>query len=267
MLNPPAPDPRDPTTRSPHSVRLLSGVYFNPLDPTPEAVAHVTWADVAWGLANTYRFAGQTVAPISVAAHTLCVLSAARRLARPSLGHLPKEADPEAVALDRRVARAALLHDASEAFLGDIPTPFKRHPTFAAVAAAESRLQAALNVRFGAGAEDHHLPAVAEGDRFALAVEAWLGHGVDVREWGYTVPERWYPLRDLAAVSVSGPYDYSRGRGGYTSDELRNFEALLNIGCMWGLCDRAEVDRAHLDVEAPPQHRKPAPWWPEGGAP
>jgi len=243
---------------------MLSGVFLCPFDPTPESVAVVTWPDVAWGLSNAHRFGGQSPVPISVGAHTLCVLGAARRLARPDAVTLG--ASPEAAALDREMAIAALLHDASEAILGDIPTPFKRHPAYAAVAAVESALQEALNVRFGAHPRAHRHHIIKEADTFALAVEAWLGHGADVRDWGYTVSERWHALRDLSAV-LQTEHGWRRDLGGYYSTPVDTFRALLSAGDGWGLCTTAEALAALGRVEGAERRLTPAPWWSKGGAP
>lgn len=253
------------TRPSTPNIPLLSGPFFDPFDPSPESVAVVTWPDIAWGLSNAYRFGGQSPVPISVGAHTLCVLGAARRLARPDAVTL--DASPEAVALDREMAIAALLHDASEAILGDIPTPFKRHPAYAAVAAIESALQEALNARFGAAADAHRHPVIREADTFALAVEAWLGHGADVRDWGYAVPERWYALSDLSAVLQATDVRWGRGHGGYLSSPVDTFRALLRAGSAWGLCATADACAALGRVEGAGDRLTAAPWWPEGSAP
>ena len=74
---------------------LRSGGFFDFLNPEESIY---TVADVALGLSRTFRFAGHTTAPITVAQHSV-VLS----------NMVAKE-----------FALAALLHDASEAFIGDI---------------------------------------------------------------------------------------------------------------------------------------------------
>lgn len=255
------------TPLSTASIPLLSGSFFCPFDPTPESVAVVTWPDIAWGLSTATRFGGQTAVPITVGAHTLCVLQAARRLATPGYGPLGHPASPGATAIDREVAVAALLHDASEAILGDIPSPFKRHPAYAAVRAVEETLQRALNVRFGAAPDAHHHPIVKEADTFALAVEAWLGHGGDVRDWGYEVPERWHALQDVAWLACASDNDpRNRERNGYLSPPRQVFNALLNEGFRHGLCSVREVCWARNKVFDARRPTTDAPWWPEGGA-
>ena len=62
-----------------------------------------------------------------------------------------------------------LLHDASEAFLSDIPAPLKELPEFEAYRAAERTLQKTIAVRFGLAPEQ---PAsVTEADGAMLRIE------------------------------------------------------------------------------------------------
>ena len=64
---------------------------------------------------------------------------------------------------------AALMHDASEAYLGDMPHPLKhRSPLGAAFKAAEDHLEQALRDRFRIKAD---VPAIKRADRALLATE------------------------------------------------------------------------------------------------
>ena len=77
-----------------------TGRKFYALDPNP---ADIDIRDIAHGLAMTCRFGGQTQQFYSVAEHSVIV---ARNC-------------PE------NLRMAGLLHDAAEAYIGDIPKPFK----------------------------------------------------------------------------------------------------------------------------------------------
>ena len=67
-------------------------------------------------------------------------------------------------------ALRGLLHDASEAYLVDLPRPLKRLPEFAPYREAERRLQRAVAVRFGLPPDQ---PAsVTEADDTMLCIEA-----------------------------------------------------------------------------------------------
>lgn len=93
---------------------LPSGRRLNLLEPDPQAW---TGEDLAIGLSRTYRWAGYSAwdLPLSVAQHSLTVLSLAERASGPML--------------TRRERLRELLHDATEALLGgwDPITPLKPH--------------------------------------------------------------------------------------------------------------------------------------------
>jgi hypothetical protein len=70
---------------------------------------------------------------------------------------------------DAEDAFAALMHDASEAYLGDMPHPLKhRSPLGAAFKAAEGELEQAIRARFRIKPD---VPAIKPADRALLASE------------------------------------------------------------------------------------------------
>ncbi|MFZ5514673.1 MAG: hypothetical protein ACOZAH_09055 [Pseudomonadota bacterium] len=83
-------------------IMTYTGRHFDLLDPRPE---HVDILDIAHALANTCRFAGHCLEFYSVAQHS--VLST--------------------LLVPRKHALAALMHDAAEAYVGDITRPLKPH--------------------------------------------------------------------------------------------------------------------------------------------
>lgn len=86
---------------TPDCIRTHSGIYFNVFSPKPEMV---DIDDIAHALSNQCRWGGHSAKFYSVAQH--CV------------GMLP-HVEPK----DRL---SALLHDASEAYLVDVPRPIKK---------------------------------------------------------------------------------------------------------------------------------------------
>lgn len=119
-----------------------TGRHFDLADPQPDQI-HTN--DIAHALANECRFAGHTRYFYSVAQHSV--------LASQIVG-------PEH-------ALEALLHDASEAYLKDIPRPLKQLlPDYRAI---EQRVERAIRARFGLPEEQS--AEVTQADRIMLATE------------------------------------------------------------------------------------------------
>ncbi|MDG5758573.1 hypothetical protein QA600_04385 [Natronococcus sp. A-GB1] len=129
-----------------------TGGTITPLAPEPE---RIELADIAHALSNLSRFAGQGKHFHSVARHSV---------------HVSREV--EARDGSRAAQRWGLLHDASEAYLSDVPAPVKR--SLPGYTAAERRLQAAVRdaVELELTTEDERLVDAADGaiGRYELAV-------------------------------------------------------------------------------------------------
>ena len=127
----PEPKPVPPTDRT---LYRLDGKLLDPFALRPE---DCTLDEIAWRLARRYRYAA--AAPYTVAEHSIALAFATKRRAPAAL----------------KLQRAALLHDAAEAFLGDIPAPLKAGLTWVApnsqthtYAQAEAAARAAIEQRF-----------------------------------------------------------------------------------------------------------------------
>ncbi len=107
---------------TPDWIMTSRGGVFYPLAPRPE---DVDIRDIAHALAAVNRFNGHTREPYSVAQHSVLV------------SYQFDNDDPS-------VALLALLHDASEAYLGDIPRPLKHSPVFDSYRVAERQLEAVI---------------------------------------------------------------------------------------------------------------------------
>lgn len=84
-----------------YSIRTYTGKTFDLSRPTVDMICK---EDIAHGLSNTARWAGQTEHFYSVAQHSVMVSQL-----------LPPE-----------LRLAGLMHDASESYMGDMPSPFKK---------------------------------------------------------------------------------------------------------------------------------------------
>jgi len=122
-----------------------TGKRFYPLDPRPE---DVNINDILHALSNQCRFAGHCTTFYSVAQH--CVLV--------SLMCPPGD------------ALWGLLHDASEAYLVDVPSPLKKMAEFEAYRTAEKKLLEVICDVFELPHEEP--PAVKIVDKRMLATEA-----------------------------------------------------------------------------------------------
>lgn len=109
--------------------------------------------EISFALENVCRWAGHTVRFYSVAEHSVRVA----RLVE-DLGGTPEQ------------VRAGLLHDAAEAFLGDMPSPFKRLPDLAGYRALIEAAEKAIFDHFDLP-ELHEDPLVKQADEMMLVVE------------------------------------------------------------------------------------------------
>jgi len=137
-------------------VSTFSGNRFYPLRPHIDRVAI---EDIAHGLAYQCRFNGQTKTFYSIAQHSLIVAS----LVPPPL------------------RLAALLHDAAEAYLGDMVKPLKvLMPEFAAL---EDQVTAIIAATYGIDFSDY--APIKRADLIALATEKrdLMPHSVE--RWAY----------------------------------------------------------------------------------
>ena len=115
-------------------IQCYSGVKFWPLDPR---VDEIHYDDICIGIAREGRYRNQTKVPYYVAEHSVIVSIYAGKLAQER-------------GLDwQTCARQGLLHDASEAYLGDVSRPVKRQPMMDGYRAAEEVLQNKIYERFG----------------------------------------------------------------------------------------------------------------------
>ena len=139
------------------NIKLASGGYLDLLNPKPEQI-HIE--DIAHGLSHICRFNGQTKIFYSVAQHCIMV----------------SELVPQHLALE------ALLHDASEAYIGDVITPLKHLlPDYLEI---EENLERVIRQRFGISLA--HNPIIKKFDKIAVVSEKYAlldPHPLDEVHW------------------------------------------------------------------------------------
>lgn len=170
-----------------HTIRLRSGHYFDLADPRPDAFE---FADIAGALSKVCRFGGQCPEFYSVAEH---------------LWHCTMLAQEDGLTRDERVA--VLLHDAAEAFVGDVVKPLKALlPEYAAVELAVER---AVGERFGVDFAAH-AEAVKKIDREVLIAERRAMFGDDGVKWTGEDSVRRVSLRPHHWVPARAEEEYTR---------------------------------------------------------
>ena len=123
-------------------IQTITGRKIDFTDPDPEQI-HIF--DIATGLARAPRFAGHTDVTWTVAAHSVFVAD-----------HCPQGMQFE-----------ALLHDATEAYMGDVPTPLKH--LCHSYTIYEGMLGGAIRKRYGLG--PWRSTYIEDIDRWALEEE------------------------------------------------------------------------------------------------
>lgn len=142
------------------SIRTYSGHHVNVFDPDPETICI---EDIAHALSNLCRFAGHTKRFYSVAQHSvLCSLQ-----------------------VDDDCRLGALMHDASEAYLLDIPKPIKNR--LVGYKEMEDKMMSIIAAKFGF---DYPLRKEVKGiDNYMLE---WEWKNVVLGDLGIL---RWSPAR------------------------------------------------------------------------
>lgn len=114
--------------------------------------SEISITDIATALSRIYRFLGHSDQLISVARHSINVAEILRRQG-----------------YDCNTVMAGLLHDGSEAYMADLPSPLK--PLLPDYRRLEDRVQERIYQRFSVKINERVWKAVREADRTALENE------------------------------------------------------------------------------------------------
>jgi hypothetical protein len=174
---------------------------FDLLNPKLETI-HVS--DIAHGLALQCRYNGATPEPYSIAQHSILVLDLVTRKAFPQSKGI-KDWEGHRVLFchlgNLHMVQWALMHDAAEAYLGDIVNPLKKAlPDYQKI---EARLEEAIKERFEIETPQSVRDVVKEADTLALLIERNAFHGPNP-------PKPWFV--DSMGLEAEIPEDYRSGR-------------------------------------------------------
>lgn len=148
-------------------MKTYTGVEIDLLDPD---YRNVNIQDIAWALAGQIRFNGQHPLRLTVAQHSVDVM---RRI--------PEHHKP--------LRLAALLHDAPEAYLGDVVSPLKYRDEMTAYREIEAKWERSIRTALRVMRPLDH-PAVKAADRAQLKFELDLWD--DSRGYRVLTPEEAY---------------------------------------------------------------------------
>ena len=158
-----------------HILHTLEGD-VDVLDPRPEQF-HLS--AISRALSRIPRWCGHTPLAISVAQHSLLVSEIIASPLHYELPELDGERESDLLHVPaKKLQLIALLHDAAEAYIGDIPSPVKNLPAIAPIRLLEALLLENIFIKFEipfAGANAWSLPAsVKMADAAALKIERML---------------------------------------------------------------------------------------------
>lgn len=148
------------TTTKGDWIQTFTERQFWPLDPRPE---HVVIEDIAHALSMTCRYGGHCKKFYSVAEHSVLVAQAVRTMGG-----------------DTTEQFMALLHDAGEAYLCDLPRPVK--PWIEGFKAMEDRIEDVIAIAFGLETL-RKTPRIAEADLRILVDETAAVMGTESMDW------------------------------------------------------------------------------------
>lgn len=174
-------------------IYTFMGKTVNPLDLMPEDICI---EDIAHSLALCNRFAGHTKFPISVAQHSVYV---SRLVA--------------GVGKSRRDVLQALLHDASESYLGDMTKWLKSTDAMRGYREAEADAQSTIYITFNCLQIEPD--ALEWADRVMVRFEGLKGCGVH-----FTIDHPRYPPlteEEIALVGPWEPWEWERAEGEFLS--------------------------------------------------
>lgn len=165
-------------------LETVTGKLVDISNPQPE---QIDIEDIAWALSRIPRFGAHTTTfiPYNVAQHSIFVAEEVKNILSGGIGDdpIPEEILRSAENIfnnseleeitEEEVIIKALLHDAAEAYIGDIPSPVKKNPELSAFAKIELRLMEVIYKKFDlTPPNDFEKVVIKYADKVAQKIEA-----------------------------------------------------------------------------------------------
>jgi hypothetical protein len=165
-------------------LETVTGRFVDLIDPNPQDI-HIE--DISWSLSRLSRFNGHTIQalPYTVGQHSIVVAD--------EVGKLIDKLGTARTAQERsRLMLLGLLHDASEAYTGDVSGPLKKIPELRPVIKKiehkiQSAIYASLNV--DPPTEDEEHTVIKPCDILSQRIEAYNFMVSRGRNWSGDLPE------------------------------------------------------------------------------
>lgn len=162
-------------------LETVTGLTIDVSDPRPE---DINIDDIAWSLSRKPRFCGHTITeiPYNVAQHSIFVAKELERMIYHPEDYPEIEKEIDEIS-DRFSSNSneisslcflGLIHDASEVYTGDVPSPVKRipelYPIFKRI---EEGLMNAIYLHFNVAPPDHYQEVlIKHADKISQKIEA-----------------------------------------------------------------------------------------------
>lgn len=204
-------------------IPTFTGKCVNPFDLKP---GDICIEDIAHHLAQTNRFNGSPKWPISVAQHSVYVARLCEEALVPA-GAQGRTINASGIPFPihgnsdhNKLALQGLLHDAAEAYFGDVTVFLKRQEMFSMYRRAEKFLQIAIFEIFGCSITE--APEVKEADYLMARFEALKAFGPDFHFCGNKIDYPPLIKEEIRRVGRWQPWSWKTSEEVFLS-EFRRF--------------------------------------------
>jgi hypothetical protein len=171
-------------------MQTFSGKAYIIAEPTPDQIC---LEDIARALSQQCRFAGHSSVFYSVAEHSIHVCNRVKEILEVGEAILPTPPGLGVVEEHHKLLASALLHDASEAYLLDIPRPLKIHPEMEFYREQHAKTMKAILEKFGIQEGKPDIVTRADNEMLATEKEQVMA----------PPPKSWGPMLDPIPITLS----------------------------------------------------------------